>query len=575
MKMAKMYMPTLREVPSEAEIPSHKLLLRAGMIRKLVSGVYSYLPLGYRVIKKVEEIVREEMDNAGAQELLMSAIQPRELWEATGRWENFGPEMFRLKDRNSREFCLGPTHEEYFTNLVKDEVNSYKQLPLNLYQIQTKYRDEKRPRFGLMRCREFIMKDAYSFDTDQENMNIAYDNMWKAYEKVYDRLKLNYKIVQGDTGAMGGKVSHEFMAMSEVGESLVAYCEDCQYAATDEKAEVVYKIEVTEEELEMEKVHTPDITTIEALGEFFKIDLSNFGKALVFNVLGKPIVVIIPGDRELNETKLCNYLGIGIHDLEMADDNMILDITGANKGFTGPIGLKEGVKLIVDSRISKMKNLVVGGNETDYHIKNVNYGRDFKGELVEDLLLIKKGDICPKCGSKLSMDRGIEIGNIFQLGTKYSEDLGANYLDENGKSKPFVMGCYGIGVSRSVAAVVEQNHDDNGIIWPLVVAPYHLMITVINIKNEEQISLGESLYKDLKELGLEVLLDDRKERAGVKFNDRDLIGIPIRITVGKKAGESIVEYSLRKEDDRIEVAVDELPALIKDAFDKEGLVLNI
>lgn len=574
MKMSKIYMPTLREVPSEAEISSHKLLLRAGMMRKLVSGIYSYLPLGYRVIRKVEEIVREEMDNAGSQELLMSAIQPKELWEATGRWENFGPEMFRLNDRNSRQFCLGPTHEEYFTNLVKDEIKSYKQLPLNLYQIQTKYRDEKRPRFGLMRCREFIMKDAYSFDVDEENMKIAYENMWKAYEKVFDRLKLNYKVVQGDTGAMGGKISHEFMAMSDVGESLVAYCKECEYAATDEKAEVIYNVGNEEEELEMEKVYTPDVTTIEDLGEFFKIDLSNFGKALAFNILGKPVVAIIPGDRELNETKLCNYLGIGSHELEMADEDMILDITGANKGFTGPVGLKKDVKLIVDSRITKMKNLVVGGNETDYHIKNVNYGRDFKGEVVEDLLLVRERDICPKCGSKLYMDRGIEVGNIFQLGTKYSGDLNANYLDENGKEKPFVMGCYGIGVSRSVAAVVEQYHDDKGIVWPLVVAPYHAIITVINIKNEEQMALGEKLYEDLKALGIEVLLDDRKERAGVKFNDRDLIGIPIRITVGKKAGESIVEYSLRREDNSEEVNIDNLPSLIKDAFHSEGLLLN-
>ncbi len=574
MRMSKMYMPTLREVPSEAEIPSHQLLLRAGMIRRLVSGIYSYLPLGYRVIRKVEEIVRQSMDNAGSQELLMSAIQPKELWQATDRWDNFGPEMFRLKDRNSREFCLGPTHEEYFTNLIKDEIKSYKQLPLNLYQIQTKYRDEKRPRYGLMRCREFIMKDAYTFDVDNESMVLAYENMWKAYEDVFDKLELNYKIVEGDTGAMGGKVSHEYMAMSDVGESLVAYCKNCEYAATDEKAQVVYKVKDEETELEMEKVHTPNVTTIEALGEFFKIDLSNFAKALAFNLAGKPIIAIIPGDRELNETKFCNYLGIGSHDLEMADDEMIFDITGAATGFTGPINLKKNIRIIVDSRIAKMKNLVVGGNETDYHIKNVNYGRDFQGEIVEDLLSVEEGDTCPKCGSKLFMDRGIEVGNIFQLGTKYSDDLKANYLDENGKEKPFVMGCYGIGVSRSVAAVVEQHHDDNGIVWPLVVAPYHVIITVININNEEQINLGEKLYKDLQDLGLDVLLDDRKERAGVKFNDRDLIGIPIRITVGRSAGESIVEYSLRKEDERIEVNVDELPSLIKDAFAKENLVFG-
>ena len=575
MKMSKIYMPTLREVPSEAEIPSHQLLLRAGMIRRLVSGIYSYLPLGYRVIRKVEQIVREEMDAAGSQELLMSAIQPRELWEATGRWDDFGPEMFRVSDRNDREFCLGPTHEEYFTNLIKGEIKSYKQLPLNLYQIQTKYRDEKRPRYGLMRCREFIMKDAYSFDTNEENMKIAYEDMWKAYDKVFTRLKLDYKVVSGDSGAMGGDASHEFMAMSEVGESLVAYCTHCDYAATDEKAEVVYNVSgEDEEELEMEKVHTPGATTIEHLVDLFKIDHSNFAKALVFDVAGKPVIAIVPGDRELNETKFCNHLGVGSHDIEMANDATIFDITGADKGFTGPVGLVKDVKILVDSRIAKMKNLVVGGNETDYHIKNVNFPRDFQGELVDDLLMIHEGDVCPKCDNLLSMDRGIEVGNIFQLGTKYSDDLGAKFLDENGKEQSFEMGCYAIGVSRSVAAVVEQYHDEDGITWPLAVAPYHTIITVVNMKNEDQVKLSEKIYEDLKLLGVEVLLDDRNERAGVKFNDRDLIGIPIRITVGKKAPESIVEYSIKGEADKIEVNIDEIEALIKKQFDKEGLRIN-
>lgn len=572
MRMSKLYMPTLREVPSEAEIPSHKLLLRAGMTRKLVSGIYSYLPLGYRVIRKIEQIVREEMDNAGSEELLMSAIQPRELWEASERWESFGPEMFKLKDRNSREFCLGPTHEEYFTNLIKDEVRSYKQLPLNLYQIQTKYRDEKRPRFGVIRAREFIMKDAYSFDKDLEGMERSYKEMWEAYEKIFTRLKLKYKVVQGDSGSMGGNNSHEFMAMSEVGESLVAYCDNCNYAATDEKAEVVYNVKESEGiEDKMEKVYTPDAKTIDDLVDLFKIEKSNFGKALVYNVSGEPVVVIVPGDRELNETKLCNYLGAPEHELEMADEETIIRITGANKGFTGPVGLIGDVKLLVDSRITKMKNLIVGGNETDYHLKNVNYGRDFTGEVVEDLLLVEEGDICPKCGKPLLMDRGIEVGNIFQLGTKYSSSLNANYLDEDGKEKPFVMGSYGVGVSRSMAAIVEQYHDEYGIIWPLVVAPYHIIITIINTKNEEQKQLGEKIYKELLDEGLEVLLDDRNERAGVKFNDRDLIGIPIRITVGKKASENIVEYSLRKDNKNIEISVDEIMDKIRGDFEKEDI----
>lgn len=572
MKMSKMYMPTLREVPTEAEIPSHQLLLRAGMIRRLVSGVYSYLPLGWRAIRKVEQVVREEMDNAGSQELLMSAIQPKELWEASGRWENFGPEMWRLKDRNNREFCLGPTHEEYFTSVIKDEIKSYKQLPLNLYQIQTKYRDEKRPRFGLMRGREFIMKDAYSFDVDEEAMKEAYDIMWEAYDKIFTRLKLKFKVVQGDTGAMGGKVSHEFMAMSEVGESLVAYCNHCDYAATDEKAEVVYYLQEENSELmDIEKVYTPDIKTIDDLKEFLGIEKYQFGKAIVYNASSKPVVAIIPGNRELNETKLANYLGVPEHELEMADEDTILNITGANKGFTGPIGLKEGTRVIVDSRIKDIKNLIVGGNETDYHIKNVNFGRDFTGEIAEDLLLVEEGDTCPKCGKGLTMDRGIEVGNIFQLGTKYSEGIGAKFLDENGKEKYFVMGSYGVGVSRSVAAIVEQYHDDKGIVWPLIVAPYHLIITIVNTKDELQSDLGENLYSKFTQMGVETLLDNRNERAGVKFNDRDLIGIPIRITVGKRASENIVEYSLRNSDEKIEVNIDELEELVIKEFKNAGL----
>jgi len=572
--MSKLYMPTLREAPSEAEIPSHQLLVRGGMMRKLVSGIYSYLPLGYRVIRKIENIVREEMDNAGSQELLMSAIQPKELWEASGRWGNFGPEMFKLKDRHMREFCLGPTHEEYFTFVIRDEIKSYKQLPLNLYQIQTKYRDEKRPRFGLIRAREFIMKDAYSFDRDIEGMKKSYKQMWEAYEKIFTRLKIKYKVVEGDSGAMGGNQSHEFMAMSEVGESLVAYCNNCDYAATDEKAKVVYHVEKTDEEMkEIEKVYTPDVTTIDDLVEFFNIDDNKFGKALVYKVSGEPVIAIIPGNRELNETKLCNYLKVPEHELELADEETIKKITGADKGFTGPIGLKENVKILVDSRITQMKNIVVGGNETNYHLINVNYGRDFTGEVVEDLLLIAEGDICPKCGKSILLDRGIEVGNIFQLGTKYSESLKATYLDESGKEKPIVMGSYGVGVSRTMAAIVEQYHDENGIIWPLVVAPYHVIITIINVKNQEQRELGEKLYDQLTKRGLEVLLDDRNERAGVKFNDRDLIGIPIRITVGKRANENVVEYSLRKDGRNENILAEDVMSKIEEQFKKEGLKL--
>lgn len=574
MRMSKMYMPTLREVPSEAEIPSHQLLLRAGMIRKLVSGVYSYLPLGFRTIRKVEQIVREEMDRAGSQELLMSAIQPRELWEASGRWANFGPEMWRLKDRNDREFCLGPTHEEYFTDLVKDEIRSYKQLPLNLYQIQTKYRDEKRPRFGLMRCREFIMKDAYSFDIDEDGMREAYQKMWDAYDAIFTRLKLDYKVVQGDTGAMGGKVSHEFMAMSDIGEGVVVYCDHCDFAATDEKSAVVYTAPAhSKDQLQMVKVKTPEVKTIDALVEFFGTEKYVFGKSLVYSVQGKPVVVMVPGDRELNETKLANFLGVAGHELEMAEEDIIIAITGANKGFTGPIGLKEGTRLIVDKRVTEIANLVVGGNETDYHMKNVNFGRDFTGEVAEDLLMVVEGDSCPSCGEPLKMARGIEVGNIFQLGTKYSTSLGATFLDVNGKEKPFVMGSYGVGVSRTVAAIVEQYHDEKGINWPLVAAPYHAIITVVNSKNDEQAELGEKLYSMLTSIGVETLLDDRNERVGVKFNDRDLIGVPVQITVGKRAAEGVVEFSLRSSDNKEEITVDELKGKIEGVFVEAGLKL--
>ena len=572
MRMSKLYMPTLREIPAEVEIPSHSLLLRAGIIRQLVSGIYNYLPLGVRTLRKIEDVVREEMDAAGSQELLMSAIQPKELWEATDRWANFGPEMLKFHDRHEREFCLGPTHEEVFTATIKGEVNSYRQLPLNLYQIQTKYRDEKRPRFGVIRAREFIMKDAYWFDRDIEAMENSYKEMWDAYDKIFTRLKLKYKIVQGDSGAMGGNESHEFMAMSEIGEGLVAYCDNCDYAATDEKAEVIYEVQNSGAEmLELEKVHTPNATSIEDLEEFFKLDKNKFGKALVYIAKEEPVVAIIPGDRELNETKLCNALGVAEHELELADEETIKRISGAEKGFTGPIGLKEDIKVLIDSRITKMKNLIVGGNETNYHIKNANYGRDFDGEVVEDLLLIRKGDKCPKCNSEIQMDRGIEVGNIFQLGTKYSKGLNLKYIDQDGKEKYVYMGSYGVGVSRTLAAIVEQYHDDNGIIWPLVVAPYHVIITIINTKKEEQTLLGEKLYKELLDCGIEVLLDDRNESAGVKFKDRDLVGIPIRITVGKKAGENIVEYSLRKEEKKVEIPVDEIMDKIKEEFEKENL----
>lgn len=556
MRMSKFYMPTLKENPAEAEIASHKLLLRSGMIRKSASGIYSYLPLGYRVVRKIENIVREEMDRFGAQEILMSAIQPKEIWEESKRWYTFGPEMFKVKDRNEREFCLGPTAEEYFTVLIKGEINSYKQLPLNIYQIQTKYRDEKRPRFGINRAREFLMKDAYSFDKDISGMEKAYMNMWKAYEAVFNRLKLNYRIVQGDSGAMGGNSSHEFIALSDTGEGVICYCDESGYAATDEKAKVVYEVDKSGEMSETEKVSTPDMKTIEEVSNFLKVESFRCAKTVNLKVESKPIVVLIPGNRELNFAKLSAYLKVPEHEMVMMNDEEILNMN-SYPGFTGPLNLNEDVRIIADRRVTEIKNLIVGGNEKDIHIKNVNYKRDFEGEIAEDLLMIEKYDKCPLSSNELKFARGIEVGNIFQLGTKYSESLNVKFLDEDGKEKYFYMGSYGIGITRSVSAIVEQNNDEKGIVWPMSVTPYQVIITVINMKDEKQSELGEKLYNEFLKKGVEVLFDDRNERPGVKFADRDLIGIPVRITVGKKAGEGIVEYSLRKDKENFEIGFEE------------------
>lgn len=571
MRMSKFYAPTLREVPAEAELISHQLLLRSGMIRKLVSGVYTYLPLGYKVIKKIEAIVREEMDAIDSQESLMSTLCPSELWKETGRWDDFGPEMFTVKDRHSREFCLGPTHEEVFTNLIRHELKSYKQLPLSLYQIQTKFRDEKRPRFGLMRCREFIMKDAYTFDKDEEGMRNSYYEMWKAYENIFNRCKLDYRVVEGDSGAMGGSDSHEFIALSKVGETEIIYCNSCDYAATDEKAICSFTIESNEQLKENIKTHTPGVKTIEKLEEFFKVSQEKFIKTLVYKAKDEVVVVLIPGNRELNELKLVNYLEIQEHDLEMADEETVKKITFSEGGYAGPIGLHEDARLVIDSRVKSIVNGITGANEANYHIENVNFDRDYNGEVVEDLLLAQKGDKCPKCSEALSSDRGNEVGNIFQLGTKYSKALNATFLDENGKEQFIVMGSHGVGVSRTMAAIIEQYNDESGIVWPLAVAPFHVIITVINSKKEEQRLLGEEIYKELKSKGIEVLLDDRKERAGVKFKDAELMGIPIRVNVGREAAERKVEIKFRAGGDAIEVSDNEIFNIVKAEFEKQGL----
>lgn len=557
MRLSQMYLRTLREVPAEAEIPSHIWLLRAGMIRKLVSGVYGFMPLGYRSLRKIEQIIREEMDAKGGQEILMSAIQPAELWQESGRWSAYGPEMWRLKDRNDRDFCLGPTHEEIFTDIVRNEVNSYRQLPLNLYQIQTKYRDEKRPRFGLMRSREFIMKDAYSFDRDWEGLDKSYNEMYDAYAKIFTRCGLTFRAVEADTGAIGGSNSHEFCALSEVGESEIAYCEACSMAATTERAACVDAEPSAEAELLMEEVFTPGTKTIADVAAYLELPEEKTIKALLFQVYEqdyKYVAAFVRGDRELNMTKLINALGIAEHEIEFADEEQMGAATGCVGGFTGPVGLHD-CKIVVDSELTGLRNLCAGACKTDYHIKNVNYGRDYKGDIVVDLKLLKEGDPCPVCGAPVKLARGIEVGQVFKLGTKYSEAMHAYYKDENMKDQVMIMGCYGVGVSRTLAAIVEQHHDDNGIIWPMSVAPYHAIVTIVNTNDEDQVALAEEIYEELGNAGVEVLLDDRKERPGVKFKDADILGIPVRITVGKKASDRTVEFKLRMQPDSTDMNV--------------------
>ena len=564
MRLSKMYVRTLRELPAEAEIPSHILLLRTGMIRKLASGIYGFMPLGWRSLHKIENIIREEMDKSGAQEILMSAIQPAELWEESGRWSAYGPELWRIKDRNGRDFCLGPTHEEIFTDIVRDGVSSYRQLPLNLYQIQHKYRDEARPRFGLMRSREFIMKDAYSFDKDQEGLDKSYDDMYDAYTRIFTRCGLTFRPVEADSGAIGGNASHEFTALSEVGESDIAYCENCSMAANVEKAACRDAEPSAESEamLELQEVHTPGTKTIEEVAGFLNIDKTKTIKALLFEKYdedGKAegyVAAFVRGDRDLNMIKLVNALNIPEHAIAFADESKLETAIGAVGGFTGPIGLHD-CTVVVDSELVGLKNLCAGACKLDHHILNVNYGRDYEGDIVTDLKVLKEGDPCPVCGAPIKHTRGIEVGQVFKLGTKYSKAMNATYKDENQQDHPLVMGCYGIGVSRTLAAVIEQHHDEDGIIWPVSVAPYHAIVTLVKPKDEEQAKVAEEIYQSLLVAGVEAVIDDRDERPGVKFKDADLLGFPIRITVGKRAGEGIVEYKLRRDSEKSELSVAE------------------
>ena len=571
MKMSNMLMLTLREVPAEAEIESHKLMLRSGMMRKMASGVYNYMPLGLKVLKNIEDIIREEMNAAGAQEFLASALLPAELWQESGRWDVYGAEMFRLKDRNNRDFCLGPTHEEVFTDIARNEIKSYKQLPVNLYQIQTKYRDERRPRFGVMRSREFVMKDAYSFDKDQAGLDLSYNKMHDAYVKIFNRCGIDAKCVAADSGAIGGANSAEFMVKSEVGEDDVVFCTVCDYAANIEKAEATPDIAKAEELLEVEKVATPDSRGIDEVSSYLNVSPKKTVKLLMYNIDGKIVGVVVRGDREVNEVKVSNAANAAT-DIMMASHEEYKNATGCEVGFGGPVGLKVDL-LLVDEEVKNMYNMIVGANETGYHLKNVNYGRDFEGT-VGDFRNVEDGGKCPLCGGKVSIARGTEVGHIFKLGTKYSEAMNATFIDENGKNTPFVMGCYGIGVTRAMASIIEQHHDENGIVWPLSVAPYHVSVIPVNIKDEEQMKVAEKLYNSLKDLGVEVLMDDRNERAGVKFKDSEIIGIPMRVTVGKKISEGAVEFKLRAGGDNEVINIEDVCNRVKALFEENNLKLK-
>jgi len=570
MRLSKMLVSTLREVPAEAEISSHKLMLRAGMMRKMGSGIYNFMPFGLKVLKNIEDIVRDEMDKAGAQEFLASAIIPAELWKESGRWDVFGPEMFKLKDRGEREYCLGPTHEEVFTDIARNEIKSYKQLPLNLYQIQTKYRDERRPRFGVMRSREFIMKDAYSFDKDYEGLDITYNSMYEAYHNIFKRCGLDCKCVEADSGAIGGSSSAEFMVKSEIGEDEIAFCTECKYAANIEKAPSTAEVAEKEEMNTLEKVETPNVKTIEELVKFFNISAKKIAKTIIYKADEKTVAVVVRGDREVNEVKVVNAIG-GAIEFNMANDKTVQEATGAQIGYVGPIGIKVD-HLLVDEEVAHMYNFIVGANEAGYHLKNVNYDRDFKGT-VGDFRNAIEGDKCPECGKSLTIARGIEVGHIFKLGTKYSEAMNANFIDETGESKPLIMGCYGIGVTRTMAAVIEQNHDDNGIIWPLSIAPYQVVVVPAVMKDEKQVSTANEIYDKLQQMGVKTLIDDRNERAGVKFKDADLMGIPIRITVGKKINDGEVEYKLRDSEDLEVIKIDDIYEKIIKQFNENGLKL--
>ncbi len=551
MRYSQTLIPTLKEVPAEAEVISHRLMLRAGFIRKLTSGIYTYLPYGLAAIRRVENIVREEMNRAGAQELMMPMVQPADLWKESGRHEKYGPELLRFTDRHERESCLGPTHEEVITDIARKEVHSYRDLPINLYQIQTKFRDEIRPRFGLMRGREFIMKDAYSFDVSDEMAEVSYRKMYDAYNAIFQRCGLDYRCVEADSGTIGGSFSHEFMVLAETGEDTIAVCDECHWAANLEKAVVRLAESANEEEmLELVKIETPGKRKVAQVCEFLGIAPSRLVKTLVFLADGEAVAVLIRGDREVEEIKLKNYLGVT--DIRLADDKEVFDATGVATGYLGPLGIS--VRLLADQEVMQLANFTVGANEKNYHLQNVNGGRDFRVSEVADFRQLCESDPCPSCGGGLRLVQGIEVGHIFKLGTAYSESMNAFFQDSEGNGKPLVMGCYGIGVSRVVAAAIEQNHDDNGIVFPVPLAPFQVTVLNLGMKDADISAAAEMIYSKIAAAGIDVFLDDRDERPGVKFKDADLLGFPLRVTVGKRFQENGVIEVRRRCDGRTEDA---------------------
>ena len=548
MRMSQLVAPTLREDPSEAEVVSHKLLLRGGFIRKLAAGIYTYLPLGFRVLNKVINLVREEMNRAGAQEVFMPALLPAELWHETGRWDVYGKELFRIKDRHERDFCLGPTHEEIITDLARNSVRSYKQLPVNLYQIQTKFRDEIRPRFGLMRGREFMMKDAYSFHTSEQGLEKEYKNMYKAYCRIFDRMKLKYRVVEAESGAIGGGYSQEFMVLAESGEEEIFHCTKCDYAASRESAGVgKWKMgegKKAKAEEKLKDVHTPGAKTIEEVTTFLKTSADKMIKTLIYETERGPVAALVRGDHALNEVKLKRVLGV--EDLRLALEKVIEKVTKAPLGFAGPVGLK-GVKIVADTAVPLIEHGISGANKKDYHIINIGYGRDYKADLIGDIRYALRSDICPRCEkNKLEVIRGIEVGHIFKLGTKYSEKMGCVFLDEKNQEKPMIMGCYGIGIGRTAQAAAEQNHDKDGVVWPIPLAPFQVAVVPVNSTDKEQMETAQKIYDEGRGVGVDILLDDREQRIGAKLKDMDLIGIPIKLIIGKALKEGKVEIKLRK-----------------------------